>query len=405
MKSAHGRTILIVGLDYWPDVTGIAPYTTQFAEFLAELGEQVHVLAGMPYYPEWKIKHGYDRRGRLKENRNGVTVHRRRQYIPHRQSALRRAMYEGSFLVQCQIPLDMPKPDLVIGVVPALSDGLAAAQIAKRHNVPLSLWIQDLMGQAAKQSGLSGGKRIARQTASVEGWIARRAQSIAIIAEGFRPHLQGMGVRQERIHRVHNWSHTSQPTMTQRDARIALDLPLNRTICLHAGNMGLKQGLDRVVEAARIALTEVPHLYFVLMGDGSQRPMLEVLGAGLPNLRFLNPVDNVMFPNALHAADVLLLHQREDVTDMSLPSKLSAYKSSHRLILATASPSSELGRELVSVPGSRVVNPGSPRTLANELSLISADLQNDPTGLFCRNSESKAAGLASLYESLIVKSV
>lgn len=336
--------VLIVGLDYWPDVTGIAPYTTQFAEYLAERGDDVHVITGMPYYPEWKIKLGYDRKLRLTETRNGVTIHRRRQYIPRKQSALHRAGYEGTFLAQSLLPPRMSKPELVIGVIPALSDGVLAARIAKKHGVPLSLWIQDLMGQAATQSGVSGGQQIAKQTARIEGWIARQAQSVAIIAEGFRPHLEAMGVSPERIHHTPNWTHIGQPTMTQEEARIVLGLPLDRRICLHAGNMGLKQGLDNVVEAARLAVTEAPELFFVLLGDGSQRLMLEQLGARLDNIRFIDPVSDEMFPNALHAADVLLIIQKSSIRDMSLPSKLTSYLAARRPIVAAVAENSELTR-------------------------------------------------------------
>jgi glycosyltransferase involved in cell wall biosynthesis len=357
------RTIVICGLDYWPDVTGTAVYTTAFAEHLAAGGDTVHVLAGMPYYPEWTIRAGYERTLRRTELRHGVTIHRCRQVIPRRQSAIHRAAYEASFLANAAFTRGLPRPDLVIGVLPALSDGILAARLAKRYKVPLTLWIQDLFGQAALQSGVRGGRRIAGLTARLEGWIARQADSVAIIAEGFRPVLEGLGVDPARIHRVRNWTHIGPPTMSVAATRTALGLPQNQVICLHAGNMGLKQGLEQVVESARLAVTAAPELLFVLLGDGNQRAHLERLGAGLPNLRFLDPVSEELFPNALNAADVLLLTQRGSVTDMSLPSKLTSYQAVGRPVVAAVHPASETARAVEESGCGLVVEPDRPERL------------------------------------------
>lgn len=361
-EARPSRRVRIYGLDYWPDVTGIAPYTTAFAEYLAAQGDAVDVVAGMPYYPEWQVKPGYERTLRRTEQRNGVTIHRRRQYIPASQSATRRALYEATFCAQNAIDT-LPKPDLVIGVMPALADGVLAARAAKKHDVPMTLWIQDLFGQAALQSGVDGGKSIATKVARLEGWVARQADALAIIAEGFRTPLENLGVDPARIHRVRNWTHISPPTMSQQDARTALDLPLDKTIVMHAGNMGLKQGLENVIDAARLAVDTAPELLFVLMGHGSQRPRLETLANGLPNVRFIDPVSEEMFPNALYAADILLINQLGSVIDMSLPSKLTSYLAVGRPVVASVHQDSETARAIEELGGGVVVQADRPELL------------------------------------------
>jgi colanic acid biosynthesis glycosyl transferase WcaI len=371
------RRIRIYGLDYWPDVTGIAPYTTAFAEYLAQQGDVVDVVAGMPYYPEWHVKPGYERTIRRTEQRNGVTIYRRRQYIPKGQSASRRALYEATFIAQNAIDT-LPKPDLVIGVMPALADGILAARAARKYDVPMTLWIQDLFGQAALQSGVDGGHRVSRTVARIEGWIARQADALAIIAEGFRAPLEKLGVDPDRIHRVRNWTHISPPSMTQHDARIALDLPLDKTIVMHAGNMGLKQGLENVVEAARLAIDTVPELLFVLMGHGSQRPRLEMLARGLPNVRFIDPVSQEMFPNALYAADIFLINQLGSVIDMSLPSKLTSYLAVGRPVVAAVHPESETAHALQATGRGLRIEPSHPNSLLNALKCIHLSEWEEP---------------------------
>lgn len=364
-------TVQIYGMDYWPDATGIAPYTTGLAESLAARGASVSVVAGMPYYPEWTVRTGYGRRFRRTDQHNGVTVHRIRQYIPPQQSAFRRAAFETTFLVGAMMPSRRRRPDIVIGAIPALSNGVLAARAAKKHGAPLILIIQDLLGQGATQSGIQGGQRVAGIASRIEGWFCRQAAAIGIVAEGFRPRLIDMGVDPERIHRVRNWTHIQQPTLDAAATRDALGLPQHARIALHAGNMGLKQGLDNIIDSARIAARSVPDLLFVLMGDGSQRTHLVDLAAGLPNVHFIAPQDNDMFPNVLAAADVLLVNQLPTVMDMSLPSKLTSYFSVGKPIVAAVAAGSETEHEVTASGGGIVVDPSRPQdTLAAIRSLV-----------------------------------
>lgn len=399
------RGVLIFGLDYWPDETGIAPYTTAFAEYLAEHGDRVDVVAGMPYYPEWTVRKGYTGALRRTETRNGVTIHRRRQYVPSHQSAPMRGGYEASFLVNASLGLDIPRPDVVIGVMPALADGILAARAARKYGVPLTLWVQDLFAQAAVQSGVRGGVHVASLTAKIEGWLARQAEAIAIIAEGFRNPLEGMGVEPDRIHRVRNWTHISPPTMSQDDARHSLGLPLDKTICMHAGNMGLKQGLENVIDAARLAQNDAPELYFVLMGDGSQRTSLEKRARGLANVRFLDPVEREMFPNALYAADILLINQLGTVIDMSLPSKLTSYLAVGRPVVAAVHPDSESAIAVRESGGGAVVEADNHTVLVEELRCMSGNAGRSQLGalgrLYAHRFLSEASALGAISEVLM----
>ena len=81
--------ILIVGINYRPETTGIAPYTADLAEHYAERGHDVTVITGFPHYPEWRVD-PKERRLRATESHHGIRVLRRRHYVPRIQSALRR---------------------------------------------------------------------------------------------------------------------------------------------------------------------------------------------------------------------------------------------------------------------------------------------------------------------------
>jgi glycosyltransferase involved in cell wall biosynthesis len=369
--------VLMIGISYAPEETGIAPYTTGLAEHLARRGHRVTVLTGVPSYPQWQVYPEYRGVLRRRERSGGVDVHRVRNYVPRTQSVLQRGLYEASFLLGGLTELAVPRPDAILGVVPALSGGLLARLAARRHGAPYGLIFQDLTGPAATQSGVAGGGWASASISAAEGWAARGAVAVGVIAEGFRPYLESLGVKPDRIQRVRNWIHVEEPKLDRAAVRRRLDLPQEAMICLHAGNMGHKQGLANVVECARMAAGVDPRLLFVLMGNGSQRPLLVDLAQRyrLSNLRFvpIQPAD--LFSDVLAAADVLLVNQRGSVTNMSLPGKLTSYFFSGRPVLAAVSAGSETAREIHTAGAGVVVAPDDPSLLLEALQGLADDAE------------------------------
>ena len=102
--------------------------------------------------------------------------------------------------------------------------------------------------------------------------------------------------------------------------------------------MGVKQGLENVVEAARLADSQLDNrVNFILMGDGNQRSALEIRAKGIRSLQFLDPVPDEQFQSMLADSDVLLVNERPGVEEMSVPSKLTSYFSAGVPVLAATS--------------------------------------------------------------------
>ncbi len=363
--------ILIVGINYRPETTGIAPYTSDVAEHLAASGHAVTVITGFPHYPAWQLEPG-EHRMRAVESRAGVRILRRRHYVPRSQSATRRAAYEATFLVHGALSRPQ-RPDVVLGVIPSLSGGLLARYFAARARAPYGLIFQDLMAPAARQSGIGGGARVAGATATLERWATAKARTVAIASDSFRPYLESIGVDERRIVDLPNWSHLGAPSAYRAATRKRLGWPADYTVVLHAGNMGLKQGLDQVVAAARRADVLATPVMFVLMGEGSQRTALEAQAQGIERLRFLPFQAEDEVPNILDAADVFLVSERATVIDMSLPSKLTSYFAAGRPIVAAVPASGSTAREILQAGAGVIVPIGN----ADELNRVVATLRED----------------------------
>lgn len=360
-----GKHALLVGINYAPEPTGIAPYTTGMAEHLAQHASSVTVLAGMPHYPNWTLDpaHRWVFRSRKKVpcgNGATLTLRRARHYVPGKQSALTRAAYEATFLANATATRSRPRPDLVIAVTPSLSGAVAGGRLARRYESKLLVVVQDLMAKAATQSGIRGGDYAARTTAWLERLAVSRADRVAIVSEAFREQLHVYGVPDSKISVLPNWTHISPTQQSQTQCRRDLDWPVEPFTVVHTGNIGLKQDLGNMVEAARLCQFQ-PGIHFVIVGDGSQRAAVEALGADVPNLTFVDPLDGDRYPKALAAADLLVVNERPGVGDMSLPSKLTSYLSTGRPVLAAVAADGATAQELHRTGGAAVfVPPGQP---------------------------------------------
>jgi putative colanic acid biosynthesis glycosyltransferase WcaI len=366
--------VLITSSYYWPEGAGTAPYLTGLAEYLSSRGHTVVVGTTFAHYPEWRSS--ANGRPMLSEIRAGVTVRRRAHFVPRRQSAAQRALYEATLMLSGLTALPLRRrPDVVIGTCPSLAAGALARVASIAYRVPYGLIFQDLMGLGARQSGVTGGDRVASAVRKAELALARHAEGVAIIAEGFRPYFEAGGLAPERIVRLRNWTRRVEPEETREETRARFGWPPGELVCLHGGNMGQKQGLGNILDAA--ALLDGERIRIVLAGDGNDRARLQADASRrrLANVEFMPMQDPGRWEELMQASDVLLVNQRASVADMSLPSKLTSYFAAGRPVVASVSPDSETAREIEAAEAGYVVPPEDPDALRGVL----VSLRRDPS--------------------------
>lgn len=368
-----GTKIALVTPNYAPEFAGIGPYATELAEHFADHGAEVDVITLMPHYPSWRVDPRYTRKLAVKEAVNGVRIHRIWNLVREKQNLLTRGLFESSFLAHGFARGLPARPDVVLAIVPSIGGATAAALLAKRLGVPFGLIVQDLMGAAARQSGMPLAKVAAGLITRAEHWLFEQANAVAVICGAFEKHLLDAGVSQGKISVLRNWTRAlGKPTKARSEVRASLGWREDEFIVLHAGNMGHKQALEHVVAAAKL-VTVGDHIRFVLMGDGSQRPKLEAMSRGVPAISFLEPCLSAELPNRLFAADALLVNERSAMKDMSLPSKLTSYFAVARPVLAALNPHGATAAELESANAALVVHPESGAALADGARTLRAD--------------------------------
>ena len=329
----EGRSICIIGANYSPEVSGIAPYTTAMARHLASLGASVSVITGVPHYPEWAARRAYERGILWREDLDGVRVVRHRHLIPRSQGLAGRGAFETSFLAVSAASAIRSKADAVIAIIPALSAGALGTLAAAHRPARLGIVVQDLVGNAASESGTTS-SGVGRVIRGAEYGLLRRADLVGVVTGRFGEIAVENGVKPDRVVSLPNFTHIEASSLSRDEARRRLGWPENRFLVLHTGNIGRKQGLETAIEAARLAATRRPDVDLFFLGDGNQRSHLEQVAAGLPNVRFLDAIDSESYPHALAAADVLLLNELSTVREMSMPSKLTSYFAAGRPVVA-----------------------------------------------------------------------
>ncbi|MDJ1114453.1 glycosyltransferase family 4 protein [Microbacterium dauci] len=355
--------VTVIGVNYPPESTGISPYTGAMARGLTTRGFRPHVITTHPHYPDWRVTAGYGQWSR-KEQVDGVSVHRVRHYVPSTPKITHRFASELTFGTRLALS-SWRKPSAIVAVSPALFSSILAAVRAKlfHRSTPFIVWVQDLYWLGLTETGLANAP-MARMLHAIEGWLLRSADRVVVIHDRFADRVHAdFGVPRERIHVVRNWTHLPPRDAVDREKVRSERGWGDEIVVLHAGNMGVKQGLDNVVEAARLAADRGENIRFVLLGGGADKARLQELGAGIPILEFLSALPDDAFVEALSGADILLVNERPGIAEMAVPSKLTSYFSAGRPVLAATDITGITANEVRAAAGGVVVPSGDPAGL------------------------------------------
>lgn len=366
--------IAILGLNYPPEHTGIAPYTGGLAVGLRRHGFRVAAHVAHPHYPQWAIHEGYGGWARS-EQIDGVDVRRRLHYVPRSPRGLRRLVSELSFGLRLVLT-GWGRPRVTIAVSPSLfSTALVALRVRlSRRRSPLVVWVQDLYSLGMAETS-EGGRTAQRITEWVESWTLRQADRVVVIHQRFADFVTTrLGVDEERVVVVRNWTHLAKSAPVDAvAARATLGWPEGVALAVHTGNMGAKQGLETIVDAARLAEERGAPVHFLLVGDGGERKQLQERARGASQLTFVEPLGDAEYRLALGAADVLLVNEKPGVAAMAVPSKLTSYFDAGRPVVAATDVGGITASEVTAADAGVVVRAGAPEELLAAVLTVTAD--------------------------------
>jgi colanic acid biosynthesis glycosyl transferase WcaI len=369
--------ILVVGINYAPDLIGVAKYNTELCEALVGFGHEVRVVTAPPYYPQWSIPRAYQGCRYRFETINGVSITRSPIYVPSKPSGARRLIHHASFALTSLWPVLSAslrwRPDVVFSVAPSLMSAAFSTWIGRRIGACSWLHLQDFEVDAAFDLGLLSRRQLRVPMVAIERKILRSFDFVSTISPQMMDRLVAKGVDKERTREVRNWTDTSkiEPGTRYTQFRKELGLDESHFVGLYSGTMSNKQGLELIVEAAKSLEETDPNMRFVLCGDGPHKAVLQNLAAGLTNVQFLELQKGPSFADLLNIADVHLIPQKVEAADLVLPSKLGGIFSTGQPVIVMAKPGTGLAAEVGKA--GLVIPPGEAFGLASAMRTLSDD--------------------------------
>lgn len=346
--------VAILGINHAPEEIGIARYTTGLARALAARGHAVNVICGQPYYPAWKVSPGHPAGRWTHTVEQGVSITRCPHYVPANPTGARRILHLFSFALSALGPcLRMAlgprskRPEVIVCIVPALFSMAMAWLAARLCGARLWVHVQDFEVEAAFATGLVASHGLAARLAfGVERELLGLADTASSISPQMCAKLVDKGIAREAVVEIRNWADGGTVFTATQDTPLRAEWKLGtRKVCLYSGNIANKQGIEILIEAARL-LAARDDIAFVICGQGPNRANLERLAQGLDNVQFhdLQPMERM--GDLLSLASLHLLPQIPGAADLVLPSKLTNMLASGRPVVATALPGTGLYDEV-----------------------------------------------------------
>jgi colanic acid biosynthesis glycosyl transferase WcaI len=341
--------ILIYGINYAPELTGIGKYTGEMGGWLAQQDQEVDVITAMPYYPEWAVHTSHKSKWWHTEEIEGARVHRCPLYVPKNVTSIKRILHEFSFVASSLVywlrVFFGKRYDIVICISPPFHLGLIPAFYSKLRGVPFWCHIQDLQIDMAKDLGMIKNKKFLDIMFKVEAYILKHAHVVSTISEGMvRKIVMGKRIQSKCI-LFPNWVDDKyiKPVPIAQSMRAELGLLDSDKVVLYAGSLGEKQGLEIIIKAAK-SFALRPDVKFLIFGSGGGKNKLQALVReyGLTNVTF-HPLQPYKKLSALlGTADIHLVLQKKSASDLVLPSKLTGILAAGGCALVSAIPDTTL---------------------------------------------------------------
>jgi len=369
--------IIVWGINYAPEVTGIAPYNTQLCEYLAARGHEVRMVTTFAYYPQWR-KAASDR-GRLhrKERMNGVIVHRCWHFVPHHVTVPLRILHELSFGLTAGLrALALPRAEIHIVVSPPLILGLFAWAVTRLRGSRFIFHVQDLQPDAAVGLGMVQRGPFTRLLYALEAFAYQKAARVGGISAGMIRAFAAKGVPETKRLYFPNWIGATRDAREDAGlgarARAQHGVAPEALLAVYSGNLGRKQGLQVLVDAAeqlRAGIVGSRRVVIVIAGEGAMRAELaeQISARNLDNLHLLPLLADDDYRALLAAADISLITQAPGTGQVFFPSKLLTVLAAGKPVLAVADFDSELANAVREGGFGAVTPAGDAAVLAKRL--------------------------------------
>src|SRR5579864_3284118 len=325
--AGQARPLAVAFLTHYfpPEIGAAQTRLSELAALLTERGDQVTVVTPFPNYPTGVIHEGYRGRRSMEEWMGRVRVLRTWTYATPNKGFFKRILNHLWFSFSAYSALRrLGRADVFYVQSPPLFVGIAALGMSRLKRAPFVFNVSDIWPQSAIELGALRNRFAIGLAEMLERHLYRRAARVTVATPGILERLKEKGVPEAKLVLLTNGVDTAtfQPETPKQDLACELGLDGHRII-LYAGTHGLSQGLDVVLEAAK--LTRDPDVLYVMVGEGADKEALlgKAKRQGIDNVRFLPNQPKSLMPSLLNLAYASVIPlKRLDLFKAALPSKM-----------------------------------------------------------------------------------
>ncbi len=385
------KKLLLISYNFAPEPTGIGKYNGEMINWLVKQGYDCTVITSYPYYPYWKVQEPYYKKRFLYSTEKStdaqsggkLTIHRCPMYVPQNPTGLRRMMLEASFFIaalfRMLLMLPVVKFNFVLSVAPSFHIGLLGILYKKLRGARLLYHVQDMQIEAARDLKMVKSETLVNALFKLEKHIFSQSDVVSSISEEMVRKIENKAEKQTVL--FPNWTDINSffPISNRSSLKTEFGFIPSDKVILYAGAIGEKQGLESIIYAAD-TFKHYRNVKFVICGSGPYKEKLEELSSSLclTNVYFfpLQPLDT--FNRFLNMADVHLVIQKANASDLVMPSKLTSIFAVGGLALITANKGSGLHNLIkkynigytVDAEDQQALNAGIERILSRDLGQV-----------------------------------
>ena len=370
-RSPHPLRILIVSQYFPPEVGATQSRMQAFAEHLAARGHEVTVICEFPNHPHGVMPPEY--RGHLYEDDRSNPYRILRVWVKASEEKTQQTRIEFylSYMAFATAMAPVARhADVVIATTPPLFTGVAGAALARFNRAPLVLDVRDLWPAAAVSLRQISDGTTLKMAEWLEQRLYREATAVVAVTRPFCDHIDALRRTGPPTTLIPNGTLELFLDAEKAGGREALGAAESDFLVTFAGTHGIAQGLDKVLDAARLLEGEAR---FALVGDGPLKLSLVELAeeGGVNNVAFHAQVPLGEMPPLLAASDALLVPLSGHPTFRDfVPSKLIDAMAVGRPVILSAA--GEAARILELAGAGVSVAPEDPEELADGVRWLQA---------------------------------
>ena len=402
--------IIVLCPHFDPDTAPTGRVMTRIVEELAARGHHLDVVTSLPWYRHHRVEPGWPALIGRQEFSAWGSITRVNPFAGEdRRNLGRRALGFAGFSA---LALGggitagglLHRADAVIAMSPPLTMGVTGRLVAWAHRCPLVFNIQDVFPDAAVATGALTNRPVVAAASWLERTSYRLADAITVLSDDLATNVGAKlpSRQRDKVRVIPNFVDTTEIQPADRMTRVREELGIgDEPVVLYAGNIGFSQSFELIVAAAR----QLPHVTFLVSGDGSRRGDLEASATGLANVRFGSFVPADRLGELLATGDLHVVPLRRGLARVSVPSKTYSILAAGRPVLAAIDPGTAIPHLLAESGAGVSVAPDDPERFTAAVAELVTDQQRltvmGAAGRRWVESAASPSAVAAAYEALI----